>query len=253
MAVIALTSASGSPGVTTATLALAFSWPRPVLIVEADPTGGSAILAGYFRGAQQYVAGLVELALSPLAMADALADVVQPIEGSHVSFVAGTRSPAQAAGVRDLWSPLAPTLAALDSAGQDVLVDAGRLGLHGSPDPVLASADATLLVTRTSLPAIAPARAWMESVRRANTWRRPGVLLVGEGDPYDRAEVARVLDTPVLAAIARDDEAAAVYHRGATPPRRMPTSRFARSVIAAGEAIRADVSREDAELLGAIS
>ena len=42
MAVIALTSASGSPGVTTTALGLALLWPRPVLLVEADPTGGSA-------------------------------------------------------------------------------------------------------------------------------------------------------------------------------------------------------------------
>ena len=57
MAVIALTSASGSPGVTTTAVALAFLWPRPVVLVEADPTGGSAILAGYFRGTREYDVG----------------------------------------------------------------------------------------------------------------------------------------------------------------------------------------------------
>ena len=50
MAVIALGSAAGSPGVTTSALGLALTWPRPVLLIEADPTGGSAILAGFFRG-----------------------------------------------------------------------------------------------------------------------------------------------------------------------------------------------------------
>jgi hypothetical protein len=60
MAVYTLVSASGSPGVTTTALALASVWPRPVIVVEADPTGGSAILAGYFRG-QQRPAGLVDL------------------------------------------------------------------------------------------------------------------------------------------------------------------------------------------------
>ena len=58
MAVIALTSASGSPGVTTTALGLALSWPRPVLLVEADPTGASGLLAGYFRGARYYESGL---------------------------------------------------------------------------------------------------------------------------------------------------------------------------------------------------
>ena len=43
MAVVALASASGSPGVTTTALGLALLWPRPVLLVEADPTGGSRL------------------------------------------------------------------------------------------------------------------------------------------------------------------------------------------------------------------
>jgi hypothetical protein len=50
MSLIVLASASGSPGVTTTALGLALTWPRPVLLVEADPTGGSAVAAGYLRG-----------------------------------------------------------------------------------------------------------------------------------------------------------------------------------------------------------
>lgn len=78
MAVIALCSASGSPGVTTTSLGLALLWPRPVLLVEADPTGGSGILAGYFRGIRAYDQGLVELALSSSEVADLLPRTTQP-------------------------------------------------------------------------------------------------------------------------------------------------------------------------------
>jgi cellulose biosynthesis protein BcsQ len=59
MAVIALASAAGSPGVTTTAVGLAFSWPRPVLLVEADPTGSSGFLAGFFRGIREYDGGLI--------------------------------------------------------------------------------------------------------------------------------------------------------------------------------------------------
>ena len=79
MAVVALTSASGSPGVTTTAVGLALTWPRPVLLIEADPTGGSGVLAGYFRGTREYDVGLIELALSPASPADALRDVVRPL------------------------------------------------------------------------------------------------------------------------------------------------------------------------------
>ena len=62
MAVIALGSAAGSPGVTTSALGLALTWPRPVLLIEADPTGGSAMLAGFFRGTTAQTAALIDLA-----------------------------------------------------------------------------------------------------------------------------------------------------------------------------------------------
>src|SRR5215213_8433495 len=79
MSLVVLTSASGSPGVTTTALGLALSWPRPVLLVEADPTGASGLLAGYFRGARYYESGLVEVALSALGVADALAQARVPL------------------------------------------------------------------------------------------------------------------------------------------------------------------------------
>lgn len=250
MAVIALASASGSPGVTTTALGLALSWRRPVLLVEADPTGGSGLLAGFFRGAREYDAGLIELALSPLRVADALAEVVRPINGSRASFVAGTRSHSQATGLAGLWEPLADALAELETTGQDVIVDAGRLGLSGSPEHLLATADLTLLLTRSTLPALAAARSWAESARRgALEWRHPAVALVGEGQPYRAGEVTKVLDLPVVVTVADDPESAAVYHRGAPPARRFETSPLTRSLLAAAESIQAHVARTRFELL----
>jgi MinD-like ATPase involved in chromosome partitioning or flagellar assembly len=40
MSVLALASAKGAPGVTTAAVALGAVWPRRVLLVEGDPAGG---------------------------------------------------------------------------------------------------------------------------------------------------------------------------------------------------------------------
>lgn len=254
MAVIALTSASGSPGVTTAAVGLALCWPRPVLLVEADPTGGSGILAGFFRGTREYVSGLIELALAPVAVTDALRDVVQPIEGSNASFIAGTRSHAQAGGLRALWEPLAEVLAELETTGQDVIIDAGRLGLSGSPTPLLDAADLTLLLTRTTLPALAAARSWTEAIRPVTSgWRRPGLLVVGEGQPYRAGEVTKVLGVPVVATLADDLESAAVYHRGAKPPARFESSPLTRSLSAAVAAIQAYVARSRIELLEGVT
>lgn len=243
MAVICLCSASGSPGVTTTAVGLAFCWSRPVLVVEADPTGGSGILAGFLKGTTPYDAGLLELALSPLGVADALRDVVRPLSPS-VSLVAGTRTHAQAPALRDLWEPLATALAELDANGQDVIVDGGRLGLTGSPQPLLESADLTLLMTRATLPSISAARSWAEAVRQPATgWRQPGLLLVAAGRPYRDSEVSKVLGMPVVADLPDDPESAAVYHRGATPPRHFETGPYVRGLHAAVQAIQAQVAR----------
>ena len=249
MAFVALTSASGSPGVTTTAVGLALTWPRPVLLIEADPTGGSGVLAGYFRGTHEYDVGLIELALSPSSPADALRDVVRPLNDGLASFVAGTRSPAQATALTRVWEPLGEALADLDMQGQDVIVDAGRLGLLGSPEPLLAGADLALLVTRSSLPALAAARSWASVVRRERGWRQAGALLIGEGDPYGPREVSKVLDLPLIATLADAPDAAAVFHRGATPPRNFESGPLVRSLRAAAASIQATIARSRFELL----
>jgi len=250
MAVIALASASGSPGVTTTAVGMAQLWPRPVLLVEADPTGGSGLLAGYFRGSRAYDGGLVELALTSSNLHDGLAEVSQLIECTNVAFVAGTRSHTQAPALRDLWLPLSEELGELESAGQDVIVDAGRLGLVGSPEPLLANADLTLIATRTSLPTLSAVRSWADSIQRGmSDWQHPGVLIIGEGQPYGTREVASVLGLPVVAALADDPETAAVFSCGAPPPKRFEATPLVRSLQAAIAAIHSTVSRRRGELL----
>ncbi len=250
MAVIALTSASGSPGVTTTALGMALLWPRPVLLVEADPTGGSGLLAGYFRGTREYVTGLIELALTSSSIHDGLAEVSERIEDTTVSFVAGTRSHTQAPALRDLWQPLSEELADLESTGQDVIVDAGRLGLVGAPEPLLANADLTLIVTRTTLPAISAVRSWADSVQRGTfDWQQSGVLVVGERQPYSSREVAHALNLPVVATLPEDPDSAAVFSRGAQPPKRIDTGVLARGLHAAIASIHSTVSRRRSELL----
>lgn len=220
MAVITMVSASGSPGVTSTVLGLAMVWPRPVLVVEADPAGGSAILAGFFRG-QVDLPGVLELVMAERAgvLADTLPRVAIPLEGSQAQLLVGAKSPEQAAGLTRLWEPLAQVLGDL-SAGMDVLVDAGRLGMAGSPRPLIAQADVTVVVCRSSLPALVAARPWAASLAADVV---PGhevrVMLVGPGRPYQAGEVARTLGVAAVGSIAWDPVRAAVYSEGAGKPK----------------------------------
>ena len=146
MALIVLASARGSPGVSTTALGLTLNWHRPVLLVDADPTGSSAVFAGYFHGTQEPTGGLINLALAlrdgtlgaALPRETLLLDAEAPAERS-AWLLPGIRAHEQAPSLLPLWEPLAAQLRAMDRNGQDVIVDAGRLGLAGWPQPLIAA------------------------------------------------------------------------------------------------------------------
>lgn len=251
MAVFCCVSASGSPGVTSTVLGMALCWSRPVLVVEADPTAGSAILAGRFRGLQGH-AGLIDLVAAHRAgvLAEALPRVVMDVPGTTVSILTGSRSHTQAPGLARFWEPLLTVLKNVADAGQDVLVDAGQLGVEGSPTPLVAQADLTLLVVRSNLRALASARSWAEALgAEAMPGHAVQALLVGEGRPYRAADVAKTLGLPVLGVVAWDPRRAEVFADGADKPtprfrgaaaadRAFEASGYLRSIRTVGEAAR---------------
>lgn len=223
MALICLVSASGSPGVTTTALGLALTWGRPVVLVEADPTGGSAVMAGYLRGTATPPDSLIDLALAHREdrLVAALAQARVALPNSTATLVPGTRSHDQAGSLAALWEPLTLALKGLERTGQDVVVDAGRLGLAGSPTPLLFGADLTLLVVRSNLVALAGARSWAQTLREHFDQLGSsslGLLVIGEGDPYGAREISKVLRVPVLACVGWDPATAAVLSRGAPIP-----------------------------------
>ncbi|MDR7381227.1 hypothetical protein [Promicromonospora iranensis] len=236
MAVIALCSASGSPGVTTTAVGLAIAWPRPVLLIEADPVGGSAILAGWFQGARDHDAGLLDVAFAAEPVAAALDRVAIPLRDG-VRFVPGVRSHLEARELGGLWGPLADVLAGLDAAGQDVIVDAGRLGMADSPRLLLERADLTLLVTRTDLPALAAVRSYADLVVRTRAWKQAGLLVIGPGRPYSGRGAAKLLGLPLVGKIAHSAKDAETYHQGVRPRARFPKGAFARSLHATAGAL----------------
>lgn len=254
MAVVVLVSAAGSPGVTTSAVGLALTWPRPVVLVEADPTGGSAVLAGYFRGSTAPAGGLLDLAWADREgrLAEALAPLLLPVPGSAVRFLPGVRSHGQGRSLAGLWPPLSGVLHGLEALGQDVIVDGGRLGLEGWPEPLVSGADVTLLTVRSDLVSLAAARSWADTLRGSaevvGSSAGLGLLLVGQGRPYRGREIAAVLQLPVTATLAWDEGAAAVFARGAAPPRRFERSLLPRSLGAARAAVEAQIGARRSSL-----
>jgi hypothetical protein len=271
MALIVLASASGSPGVSTTALGLTLNWPRPVLLVDADPTGSSSVFAGYFHGTQEPTGGLINLALSLRdgGLADALPretlllDPEAPAERS-AWFLPGIRAHEQAPSLLPLWDPLTEQLRALERNGQDVIVDAGRLGLAGWAQPLIAASDLTLLVTRSSLPALAGATSWAKTLRgqfaAVGGLSRLGVLLVDEERrwpavptgarvrPYTARHIAKALQIPVVASVDWEPEVAEVYSHGARKPRKFESSGLLRGYRASTAAVQSILGANQAAL-----
>ena len=248
MAVIVLASASGAPGVTTTSLGLAMCWPRPVVLVDADPVGGSAILAGYLQGTVAHNDAMVQLVLAHRVgqLAGVLATVLMPLPDTSVVLLPGARSHAQAAGLVDVWAPLAVELRGLERNGLDVIVDAGRLGMAHSPTPLVAAADVGLLVTGSGLSALAGARQWAVSwsaaAKDGSGALSAGCVVVGEGRPYSGRDVARTLGLPVFGTLSWDPDAAAVLSAGRAGGRKFGTSRLVRSLASVAAAIDQQIS-----------
>ncbi len=255
MAVVVLTSARGAPGVTTSALAMAMLWPRPVVLVEADVAGSSSILAGYLRGTVPPDRGLVSLAVAHRrgVLADKFYEQTVGLIEDRVRLVPGLVNAQQAASMDKLWPPLSMVLSGLERTGTDVIVDAGRLGMLHGPMPLIRSADAVLLVTRSTLPAVSSARARAESLRTDLIDLGQGddtlaVLLVGEGQPYGAREINSALRIPVMASMNWDQAAADSLSQGAPYGRRFAAAPLFRSTRVAVGAVHQLIERHRTRL-----
>lgn len=236
MAIIALVSAKGSPGVTTAALAAALSWHRRLVLAECDPAGGS-ILAGYLGGALDGPRGLGELAVGELrdgnlesAFWSQLVDLDAPRR--ERLLLPGVVDPAQAGSVAPLWQRFADFFTSLDRGvpPYDVLVDCGRLQVAGPPWPVLRAAAVVLLVTRAHLPDLSATRATVKAIERDFAEHRipPGTLrLLVVGDGHGGSEISKALRLPVIARLPHDPRTAEVLGHGGTVRANRPLMRAA--------------------------
>ena len=189
------------------------------------------------------------------------------VDGTDVSILVGSKSHDQAPGLSRLWEPLAGVLLDVSAAGQDVLVDAGRLGLASWPRPLAAHSDLTVLMSRSSLPGLVAARSWAATLADdVLPGHEARLLIVGEGRPYGATEASRTLGLPVLGSIDWDPVRASVFSDGSAKPRprfggessadrAFEHSGYLASLRAVGEAIRKVTggSARDAVLRGMIA
>ncbi len=137
----------------------------------------------------------------------------------------------QAAAVAGLWPDLLPVLADLDNAGTDVIIDAGRLSAQYAPMATITGADLAVLVTRSTLPALAAVRAWQPTIAAATDPSAFGLVIVGPGRPNPNDEIRRVFRLPILATMAFDPVNADVFAFGEDPSRPVNPKHFNHSAM----------------------
>jgi hypothetical protein len=221
MALVAIAADKGSPGVTTAAIALATVWPRGVLLAECDPAGGDlayrlpAARGGRLDGQR----GLLSLAVAARRglSADQVWEHTQQLHGG-LPVLTGVTTAEQGAGLDALWGRVGSVLSELPET--DVIADCGRLGVDGPFYDLLAQAASVILVMRATLGEVVRLRERVAAVaacgkKRNSTGPLVGVVaVVGQRDfSGTLTELGRALDqgktAKLLGGIAYEPRSAA--------------------------------------------
>jgi len=236
----ALVSAGGAPGVTTTAIALALSWPAPVIVAECDPSGGD-VLAGLLSGYVPARRGLMEHAIEAgrgeaAAAANLLGQLI-PLDDDRTRMVLpGLTDPRQAAGLASAWPAVAAALAAQPA---DVIADCGRLDAGpGQPLAVLSVARTVGIVLRPTLRQVWLARSRVDMISELLGDRsRMTLLLTGPGT-HSAHEVGHALSVAVAAVLPADSRTASLLSDGLGGQRQLGSGPLMRSARAAGQALR---------------
>lgn len=257
MTVHVLTSAAGSPGVTTTAVGLALSWPRSVLLVDHDHQ--QAVLTGYLQASQPAMSGhgilhVLDAASRQTSLRNAVWDQTVPLPEDRPDrrrlLLPGLPGPSSTVGfLNGLWGRLGQALADLGDAGVDVIVDAGRYQVREPwPRELLIRADRLLLMVPPTLAAATAAMPVANALREAANAegaseavqvlvRRPtGPNQSGRGPLhlqqryYADREVAEALGVVVAGTVEADPAAASYLSEGEPRPAKWATGRYARSL-----------------------
>lgn len=152
---VALASIKGAPGVTSTALTLAAVWPRPVVVLEADPAGGDlAYRCRAAHGGPVYAPkGLLTLAgevRGGVRSAGVVFDHSQML-ACGVNLLQGVNSAGQSRGLDGLWTQVA---GACTVADVDVIADLGRIDPTSPVLPLAQSARHLIPVASASLESV---------------------------------------------------------------------------------------------------
>ena len=243
MSVVAVGSVR-SCGASTLALGLVATWPeaRPVLLVEADPAGGTLAATAGWPGEPS----LVSLAAAARHGGD------PGIVEAHCHLLPGGAqalvAPASAEQARAALGMLGTLFGHLGDLEADVVVDCGRLD-PGSPAMALVEhADRLLLVARPRLSDLHAVSAWLASHGALSG--HVSLVAVGDG-PYPDAEIADALGTEVAARLPWDPDAASALAHLPASARQLRSAPLVRAARTLAERLANELAPVPAVVLAA--
>ncbi|MGC3995155.1 MAG: hypothetical protein QM779_13745 [Propionicimonas sp.] len=239
MSVLLLTSAGHAPGVTALGVALAVTWPEPVLFVDANREPDQTVLAGHLQGSDpggRGLGGLLQAHRERRPLAACLDAMTVPLADGGRDFLPGFSHPGMVALFGPAWTELAR---ALEDAGRTVLVDAGRITPDGLPPALVAASSGVAVVTGSRLVDLAALRLYLPLVVAAAGEERVGLVVVGPGRPYGSGEIGHRFGVPVWGKVAWQPVEAGVFASGEPAPRRLLSSAYVADVRALGAVLAA--------------
>lgn len=272
MSLIAFTSFAGSPGVSTAAIAAAVHWPRPVLFLEADTNNVGTILTGFFRSNLETRAGMPQVSvassrgdLTLKTMLDPTFEISIPAHdlpfipsmpipsipaGHKLWVIPGYRELQIIDGVKSIWAKLPRIVSPAHDTGLDVILDLGRLGRDDVRFPLVDAADQVVIIASSTMSDLnrlhkrARHPDMEERLKGIGRTKFSTLLVKATAEAVAPAEFARVT-FPVLSTLSFDPEGAAVFAAGKED--RKPNRNLYRRDIREAVAKLADRLRPEAE------
>jgi hypothetical protein len=216
MALIAVASAKGAPGVTTVAVALAAVAPRRAVLADLDPSGGDIALRYPAPDGNPLDPDRGLLSLGAAIRRDPATPFpphVQLVSGG-LEVLVGATSPEQMTALGPVWPSLGRLLR--DAPQRDVIADCGRVSAGSPTLPVLQAADIVLFLAGDTVAQLAHLRERLRTLAPLLTGVRLAAALVAPAkrraavSDTQRLLEASGLRVQVLGAIADDAKGAGV-------------------------------------------
>ncbi|MGQ4519115.1 hypothetical protein ACUH92_08840 [Dermabacteraceae bacterium CCM 9520] len=204
--------------------------------MEADTSGYSPTLAGFFQGSKRQSSSLLDLA-SAADFGDHLTEHSIKLTDEEIPIkrlIPAITNPKHSHTLSTHWARLTQEFSLLDSKGVDVIIDLGRANSNQFPFGLLQASDLALILLKPGIPEVKAVKSLTSSFRleEMNSEISTPLQLVTVAAPhtYSAREVSKALNLPTLHTLPYEPTHAAAFSHGIARPKNFDTSSYVKSL-----------------------